>query len=423
LLAHNVAGTNAILTKVAAFCEYTGMEVRPEKCEVTRINFGTAQPLDASRVQYKGTRLPAILPDQATKYLWFHISLTLDWRKEKKYVMTKMIQAVEQVRNTCYTRSQVMMLLRTCIIPIFRYSAPSVPWTAAELYDIDKLWSRVVKYSLHPPISFNLAHILLDRAQGGMGLEPAANFMLKEIQIHVRQCLQMEGEVSALMIEAASEVMMSLGMCTAQDVYKVGTSKVVKDLLATTPVFRMHALLQHTYWGELEWLTHAWPYGKPLAAVVRYWLATRSFNNANSNLGGITGPKAEQAGTVMKVLTVMHRAGVSTVQHLWANHGWGLKEHNGLTVAVQKQITSAQYKVFLACVMGHPGARLLVEHTQSVLTMLPPGGFQFEGAPRESSHVFSMMGELEGLIWTSEDMALPDEALLGHPVCKHFCDS
>ena len=58
-----------------------------------------------------------------------------------------------------------------------------------------------------------------------------------------------------------------------RDVYKVGASKVVKEYLASTPVFRMHSLLQHTYWGELDCMTCDWKYGKPLASVVQSWLA------------------------------------------------------------------------------------------------------------------------------------------------------
>ncbi len=99
--------------------------------------------------------------------------------------------AVAQLRNTCYTRTQILMLLRTCVIPIFWYSAPLVPWTAAELYSIDKLWCQAVKYSLHLPVSFAMAPILLGKGEGGMALEPAASFVVKEVQIHVQQCLRL----------------------------------------------------------------------------------------------------------------------------------------------------------------------------------------------------------------------------------------
>ena len=88
-----------------------------------------------------------------------------------------------------------MRLFQICIIPVFRYSAPLVPWTSAELYVIDKLWSRAVKFALRLPVSFDLAPLLLSKEFGGMALEPAANFLTKEIQLHVKQCLSHNDEV------------------------------------------------------------------------------------------------------------------------------------------------------------------------------------------------------------------------------------
>ncbi len=54
LLAHNTLGAGSMLGEVEKFCDYTGMEVRPEKCEITGMSFGTQQPLDVPRVRYKG---------------------------------------------------------------------------------------------------------------------------------------------------------------------------------------------------------------------------------------------------------------------------------------------------------------------------------------------------------------------------------
>ena len=421
LLANNVAGANAMLFRVAAFCDYTGMEVRPEKCEITGMNFNTDTPLDVSRVQYRGTCLPLILPSKATRYLGFHISLSLDWRREKQYVVEKMTHAVEQLRKTCYTRSQVMMLFRTCVIPIFRYSAALVPWTDSELYEIDKLWSRAVKYSLHLPLSFNLAPILLDRAQGGMGLEPASNFMLKEIQIHVRQCLQMGGAVNELVMESCERVMTTLRMYTAQDVYKVGASRLVKNLLTTAPVFCMHALLKHTYWGELDWMKCTRPYGKPLASVVRDWLASIEPDPGQVAVP-VAGPVAEHASAVMKVLVVMHRAGFFTVQSLRADHGWGLKEHKGLLAEAQKCITSTQYNVFVQCITGNPTAqRITIPRRASISALLQSGDHPRVGVCESLPALNSKAWEqLEGLIWDEADMASKNDSVLWHIVCKYF---
>jgi ribonuclease HI len=423
LLAHNTLGAESMLGEVERFCDYTGMEVRPEKCEITGMSFGTQQPLDVSRVRYKGASLPALPPDKATKYLGFYISLTLDWRQEKAYVLGKTLQAVQQLRHTPYTRSQIMMLFRTCVVPIFRYSAPLVPWTWAELRRLDKIWSRAVKYSLHLPLSFDLAPILLDNAHGGLGMEPAANFMLKEIQIHVRQCLHLGGEVGTLVQDTAKEVMRSLGMRSARDVYKVGASKVVKEYLASTPVFRMHSLLQHTYWGELDWMTCDWKYGKPLASVVQSWLAFICPVPGQEELPGITGPTGTHANTIMKVLIAMHAREVFTVQDLRANHGWGLKEYVGLPRVVQQSIRPQEYDVFVQCLAGNPAVlRLTFPKTARVTTLLQDSTLVQEGGQREALPLIAdkSWAEMEGLLWTAAQLGPHNPSFLGRMTCKRF---
>ena len=211
MVAHSVHSSNALMIHVELFCDYTNAAVRPEKCDVAGID-SKGKPMDVSGVRYKGTPLPVWSHGRAVKYLGAHISMDLTWKTEKNYVWTKMSKAVEQLKYTCYTRSQKMMLFNMCVVPVFRYSAPLVPWTWAELRSIDKLWSRAVKYSLRLPLSFDLAPILLGSAYGGLGLEPAASYMLKEVQIHVKQCLAREDDVDAWLRHVTRETMRLLGM-------------------------------------------------------------------------------------------------------------------------------------------------------------------------------------------------------------------
>ena len=50
-----------------SFTAYTNGEVRPEKCEVTGMDFKTNQPLDVSGVYYKNAPLPWVHPKKAIK--------------------------------------------------------------------------------------------------------------------------------------------------------------------------------------------------------------------------------------------------------------------------------------------------------------------------------------------------------------------
>ena len=106
LITHSTDGANALLKDVESFCDYSGMQVRPDKCEVTGRDFGDRlnPEMDVSGVMYKGQALKVLPSANPTKYLGTHISLTLSWKAEKAYVVGKMKAAVAQLRNTCYTR-------------------------------------------------------------------------------------------------------------------------------------------------------------------------------------------------------------------------------------------------------------------------------------------------------------------------------
>jgi hypothetical protein len=75
-----------------------------------------------------------------------------------------------------------------------------------------------MKYSLSLPVSFDLAPVLLSKAVGGMALEPVANFVLKEVQTHVKQCLSLGDEVSDWFCDSVYSAMQALGMQSAEDV-------------------------------------------------------------------------------------------------------------------------------------------------------------------------------------------------------------
>lgn len=434
LVAHSVVSANAQLKQVEAFNAYTNGAVRPEKCEVTGMNFRTNQPLDVSGVRYKDKPLPSVHPKEAIKYLGAHINLDLSWSAEKQYVRTKTLKAVEQLNNTCYTRGQIMMLFYTCVVPIFRYSAPLVPWTWAELEDIDRLWSRAVKYSLHLPLSFSLAPIFLNKTYGGMGLEPAANFMIKELKIHVQQCLAFHDDVADLLTHTTLEAMRLLGMQSPADVYKVGgDSHVAKALLASTPVLRAHALLLRTYWGSVDWMEVHPPWGQRLAPMVQDWKAI-SQGNTPPGLDEVAAIHPQISAPDMrvleKVLVGLHKSHVYKVEDLIAGIGWGLKDFKLLPPSIKVTVTSKDYALFSQYMLRFPTVYNRVHRQQpNIVHMLqyaPPAIAPPLATPEQQADELPLdaaaLVELEGLCWSPDDFRGEDTAhcSLDTLVCKHF---
>ena len=100
--------------------------------------------------------------------------------------------------------------------------------------------------------------------------------MMKETCIHVRQCLALPDEVQDWFMHTVFDTMRTLGMSKLQDIHSVGSSKHVTALLAASPLFRLHALLRHTYWGGVQWLEQqlVFPRGTLIADVVNKWRST-----------------------------------------------------------------------------------------------------------------------------------------------------
>ena len=420
LVTQSVHGASIQMSHVDQFCAYTNAEVRPDKCEVAGMD-ENGKAIDVSCIRYRGTPLPVWRHGTATKYLGVYMSMDLNWSTEKKYVRTKMLKAVEQLKNTCYTRAQKMMLFNMCVVPVFRYSAPLVPWTWAELRDIDKLWSRAAKYALRLPLSFDLAPILLGAESGGMGLEPAANYLLKETQLHVRQCFAHYDDVRTWASHITYEVMRLLGMTKEADVRLTGDSRLVTALLSFSPVFRLHALLRHTFWGETGSFEVEHRSDSPLARVARSWRELRTGQSLVPELfpSGIT---VQTERILDKVMIAFHKAQVYTVKDLIPPAGWGLREHKHLPALVRSAIAPREYATFCQHLMGLPWMRKQVNSRKPSITqafqlgaLMQEPHLGRDAAPAEDPASFlriekQAFEELEGLHWDVEDFNDLEEA-------------
>jgi len=309
-----------------------------------------------------------------------------------------------------------------CIVPIFRYSAPLVPWTVAELFAIDKLWSRAVKFSLRLPMSFDLAPILLSPQYGSMGLEPAASFVLKETQIHLKQCLSLNDDVNDLVKTSTLETMELLGLAEARDAIKV-ESLMAKRILHRTPAFRQAVLLSPTYWGSLHWMLRNTAYGKLLATVVQEWKTAQAGVHPQQP---VPGPSIRRASTVDKVMRSLHSARIFTVQQLIAGSGWDLKQYSMLPKPVTKLFRAVEYYVFKECLHGNPGASALIQRRKPDIKMLLYQAASVASAnhhsPRSRPVQFplSCFEQVEGFMWAPSDLDGHDLVHVGEAVCKYF---
>jgi hypothetical protein len=160
LVAYSAADMSRLLQVVADFCAWSGMRIKLEKSVATGFDFKSGVALPTESVLYAGAPLIGLAADEAFAYLGVRASLVGILRSrrqaapgpvkgqssrrrsapclaaEKAHILTATKDMVVKVRNHKYLLGQMVPAMRMMTTARFRYSAPLVPWTDAEL---DKL--------------------------------------------------------------------------------------------------------------------------------------------------------------------------------------------------------------------------------------------------------------------------------------------
>ena len=107
--------------------------------------------------------------------------------------------------GAAFTHGQRRMLFEQCIIPIFRYSAPLIQWSPAQLDALDMIWlkAQIHIYRLNERIL--RAPLFPGTVHGGLGSPAAVEYLMKELAIHIEQCTQREDELNSLILHATRE--------------------------------------------------------------------------------------------------------------------------------------------------------------------------------------------------------------------------
>jgi hypothetical protein len=201
----------------------------------------------------------------------------------------------------------------------------------------------------------------------------------------------------------------------------------------TTPLFRAHVLLQHTYWGNICWMEEDRPHNQLLAGIVREQQAAvfRTQQVAADDYD-TSASLRYQSRVVDKTLITLHRAGKYTVQDLIPSFGWSLLEYQFLPPLVKRALSKREHDTFQQCLLNHPGAWREVYHNKPDIQKLlrpPPqvdtghcNSDPTEAPPGTSNLRNRVFENLEGLYWQITDFeeeAL-DSCYIGESLCKYF---
>ena len=163
LVCESPEGMTRLLQVVNDFCEWSGMRIKLKKSFITAYDFGAGQELPTEDIKYQGKALTRLPADESFPYLGIRASLVEIGRRkgpasspglsaEKKHVIAATKELVGVAKHHQYLVGQMVPAMQMVCTSRFRYSAPLVPWTDAELEDMQRVWLRVHRAAwLLPP--------------------------------------------------------------------------------------------------------------------------------------------------------------------------------------------------------------------------------------------------------------------------------
>ena len=120
------------------------------------------------------------------------------WAAEKARVRRDIASCLAALKGSAYTPRQLDQVVRSCIIPIFRYGAGLIDWTDAELDAITASWAsaRRMAWKLAPgtPNCLHTLHCL----DGGGHLPHAKVLWAKEMMSLWAMCRQFNDELCTM---------------------------------------------------------------------------------------------------------------------------------------------------------------------------------------------------------------------------------
>eukprot|EP00961_Rhodomonas_salina_P267554 3615140-Rhodomonas_salina.1 len=146
------------------------------------------------------TKLPSLKPHQTYKYLGVEIALNGSWAAKKARVKSKLCECVAALKGSPYLQHQLEQIVLACLLPIFRYGAGLVDWSAADLDGIAATFcnARQLAWKL-PPGSPRLLHTL--STQHGEGQMPHAKLLWAKEMLSMWAACRAHKDTLASMVE------------------------------------------------------------------------------------------------------------------------------------------------------------------------------------------------------------------------------
>ena len=148
------------------------------------------QGQDSMPLTYQGHPITTLASTSSVRYLGLWGTACGDMAETKRRILEKTRNARDMIEHHPLTPEQAIEHFVSVGVGAFRYSAALVPWTAAELGELEKVWVQAYKRAWLLPLSTASDVFTLPQEAGGLGYPRPLAIMAQELCRHLQRSVK-----------------------------------------------------------------------------------------------------------------------------------------------------------------------------------------------------------------------------------------
>ena len=204
LITESEEDMSRLLGVVADFCAWSGMRIKREKSVMTAYDFNNKRELPTDTILFEGQALVRLAADESFPYLGVRASLIQRKRRgttspglmsEKSHIFSATKELVGIAKGHKFLLGQMVPAMHMVATSRFRYSAPLVLWTDAELNELHRVWLQVHRAAWRLPPGYPSAPLTLPSAHGGSPVSHPRVLLVQALAKHIEQLVALPDDL------------------------------------------------------------------------------------------------------------------------------------------------------------------------------------------------------------------------------------
>ena len=226
LITGSEANLSRLLKVVEEFCKWSGMRVKLAKSVITAFDFGQRREVSTEDILYQGQPLVRLAAYESFPYLGVRASLVQrrgrgvlapGLASERSHIFSATKELVGIAKGHKYLVSQMVPAMHMVATSRFRYSAPLVPWTDAQLNELYRVWLQVHRAAWRLPAGYPSAPLTLPGDHGGCPVTHPRVLLVQALAKHIEQLVALPDDLRQDTITRYRRLCANCGCHTARE--------------------------------------------------------------------------------------------------------------------------------------------------------------------------------------------------------------